>query len=201
MGGVSAWTGQVAPQQVTRDWRDWVGLAARLALGFGLGYAGLLKVGRLEANVAQVELYQLPLSHSVITVIGYAQPFVEIAVGVMLVIGLFTRVNAALGVTAMAVFIAGITWAWSHGLRIDCGCFSPGGDLPAGDQTRYLQDIARDFAWMACGIWLWVRPRSVLAVDNWLLAPGAADETILDSDEPPEGWAAEPATPKSLTTN
>ena len=38
-------------------------------------------------------------------------------------------------------------------------------------------------------------------LDNWLLAPGAADETILDSDEPPEGWAAEPATPKSLTTN
>ena len=201
IGAVSAWIGHMAPRQVTRDWRDWVGLLARLALGFGLAFAGLLKVGRLEANVAQVELYQLPLPHSVITVIGYAQPFFEIAVGVMLMIGLFTRVNAALGVLAMAIFIAGISWAWSNGLRIDCGCFSPGGELPAGEQTRYLQDIARDLAWLACGLWLLVRPRPVLAVDNWLLAPAGVDDVLLDFDEPHEGSAIEPTHPKSLTNN
>lgn len=189
----------MAPTQLTREWRDWVGLAARLALGFALGYAGLLKVGRLEANVAQVELYQLPLPQWAMTAIGYAQPFVEIAVGVMLLIGLFTRVNAALGAIAMAIFIAGIIWAWSNGLRIDCGCFSPGGELPAGEETRYLQDIARDLAWLACGVWLWVRPRSVLALDNWLLAP--ADTGVDLDDHPDDRSAGLPATPKPLTTN
>lgn len=179
---VSKWTGQVATRQLTRDWRDWVGLAARLVLGIGLTYAGLLKVGRLEGNVAQVELYQLPFPDWTLTAIGYAQPFVEIAVGVMLIIGLFTRINAALGTIAMAVFIAGIVWAWSNGLRIDCGCFSIGGELAQGEQTRYIEDILRDLGMMACGIWLWVRPASTLAVDTWLLRPVAGPTDLLDDE-------------------
>lgn len=171
MVAVSVWTGQVASRQLTRNWRDWVGLAARLVLGIGLAWAGLLKVGRLEGNVAQVELFQLPFPGWMTTAIGYAQPFVEIAVGVMLIIGLFTRINAALGTVAMAAFIAGIAWAWSKGLRIDCGCFSIGGQLGADEQTQYIQDILRDIGLMAAGVWLWVRPASVLAVDTWLLRP------------------------------
>lgn len=177
-------TGQVASQQLTRDWRDWVGLAGRLVLGIGLAYAGLLKVGRLEGNVAQVELFQLPFPGWLTTLIGYAQPFVEIAVGVMLIIGLFTRINAALGVIAMAAFMAGISWAWAHGLRIDCGCFSIGGELGADQQTNYVQDILRDLGMMACGIWLWVRPASVLAVDAWLLRPVVSpDEQLRFEDD------------------
>lgn len=171
LGAVSRWTGRVASQQVTRDWRDWVGLATRLILGFGLAYAGLLKVGRLEGNVAQVELFQFPIPHWMVTVIGYAQPFVEIAVGLMLIVGLFIRVNAALGVLAMIAFIAGIIWAWSNGLQIDCGCFSPGGELAPGEQNKYLRDILRDLGFVAVGLWSWIRPTSVLAVDNWLLRP------------------------------
>lgn len=171
LGRVNKWTGQVAPQQVTRDWRDWLGLVARLILGIALGYAGALKVGNLHASVLAVEAYQLPFPSWLTTLVGYAQPFVEIAVGLLLIIGMFTRINAILGVLAMAIFIAGISWAWSQGLRIDCGCFSLGGELDPEEQTRYLEDILRDIGLMACGIWLWIRPRSVLAVDNWLLRP------------------------------
>ncbi len=180
---VSMWMGSVAPQQLTRDWRDWVGLGARLVLGISLSVAGLLKVGRLQANVAQVELFQLPIPDPVVTLIGYAQPFVEIAVGLMLIIGLFTRINAVLGTLSMVAFIAGIIWAWAHGLRIDCGCFTLGGELGAEEQTRYLQDIARDLGLMACGLWLWLRPASVLASDTWLLRPVAAVDDF-DHDEP-----------------
>ncbi|MGI5950313.1 MAG: DoxX family protein [Brooklawnia sp.] len=184
---MSIWTGPVAPAQITRDWRDWVGLAARIALGLGLMIAGLLKVGRLDGNVAQVELYQLPLPPWAEVAIGYAQPFIEIVVGLMLLAGLFTRINGALGALAMAAFIAGIAWAWSKGLRIDCGCFTPGGQLDPSEETQYIRDILRDLAWLACGVWLTIRPRSVLAVDNWLLKPvtafddfdeGSGDEMI-----------------------
>ncbi len=179
---VSRWTGRVASQQVTRDWRDWVGLVTRLVLGFGLAIAGLLKVGRLEGNVAQVELFQLPIPHWMMTVIGYAQPFVEIAVGLMLIIGLFIRINAALGTLAMVAFIGGIIWAWSNGLLIDCGCFTPGGELGPDEEHQYVQDILRDLGFVAVGLWSWIRPTSVLAVDNWLLKPITAEQFDYDDD-------------------
>ncbi len=195
MGRVDALIGRVAERMVGRNWRDWVGLAARLILGIGLFYAGAIKIGRLESNVTQVALYQLPIPDWMVTLVGYAQPFVEIAVGLLLIIGLFTRISAALGTIAMVVFIGGIAWAWSQGLQIDCGCFSIGGELPEGAQTKYVQDILRDLGMMACGIWLWVRPASAIALDTWLLAPPAVrhDYSYTDSvDEDDESISGVP---------
>lgn len=185
MERVGALTGRVAGRQTSRDWRDWAGLAARLILGIGLFVAGALKVGRLDQNVTQVALYQIPMPDWAVTVIGYAQPFVEMAVGALLIIGLFTRVAAVLGTVAMAVFIFGIVWAWSHGLQIDCGCFSIGGELPEGAETKYVQDILRDLGFIVCGVWLWLRPASALALDTWLLAPleGDIDYSDLGEDD------------------
>lgn len=169
--GMSSWTGRVLPTQITQDWRDWVGLVTRIVIGAALLIAGALKVGRLSANIAQVELYQLPIPDWAVTVVGTVQPFLEIAVGLMLITGLFTRVNAALGTLAMIIFIAGIIWAWSQGLQIDCGCFTIGGELAEGEETKYVQDIIRDLIFGICGLWSWIRPTSVLAIDNWLLKP------------------------------
>lgn len=143
----------------------------RLVLGLSLAYAGALKVSNLDGNVAQVELYELPVPQWFNVIVGTVQPFLEIAVGLLLIVGLFTRVTAALGVLAMVVFIAGICWAWSQGLRIDCGCFSPGGVLDEGEATRYLEDILRDLGLAVAGMWLVVRPASVLAIDSILLRP------------------------------
>lgn len=161
----------VASQAISRNWQDWIGLIARLILGFALFIAGVLKVGRLEENVQQVLLYQLPFPDSWATVIGMAQPFLEILVGALLILGLFTRLAAILGTIAMATFIGGISWAWSHGMTIDCGCFSVGGELPEGANAKYLQDIVRDLGFIVCGVWLWRLPASVLALDTWILAP------------------------------
>lgn len=158
------------------SWRDWLGLAARLVLGIALAWAGLTKVTRLAANVAQVKLFGLPIPDSLATVIGYLQPPLEIIFGVLLVIGLFTRVSAAAGAVAMAAFIFGISWAWSHGLQIDCGCFTPGGELEPGEQNKYLQDIIRDVVFMAAGVWLVVRPSSALSLDRLLFPPLNIDE-------------------------
>lgn len=156
-------------------------MAARLILGVALTYAGALKVGNLQANIAQVRLYQLPIPQWVESAIGIVQPFAEIAVGLLLVVGLFTRIVAALGTLAMLVFIAGISWAWSQGLMIDCGCFSAGGVLAPDEETRYVQDIVRDLVFAAAGAWVIVRPQSVLAVDNWLFKP-----FYLESSDPSE---------------
>ena len=171
--------GPVADAQLTKQPSHWLGLLIRLILGFVLLVAGAIKIGNLAGNVASVEAYRLPLPHILEQLIGWTQPFLEIAVGLLLIIGLFTRVMAALGWLAMAVFIFGITWAWANGLDINCGCFSPGGAMPDGQEAKYLGHIILDGLLAIAGFYLMIRPAGVLAVDNWLLA----DITIDDDTE------------------
>jgi uncharacterized membrane protein YphA (DoxX/SURF4 family) len=163
-----------------RTWRDWVGLAARVVLGAVLVVAGALKVGHLETSARSVRAYQL-LPYDVAGYVGYALPVLEIAVGLLLVVGLLTRGSAVVGGFLMVVFIAGISSAWARGLSIDCGCFGKGGTIGAS-QTQYPQEIARDIGLLACAAWLVVRPRTALALDGWLFPQPAAaadpDETL-----------------------
>lgn len=130
----------------------WVTTVARLILGVTLIVAGGLKIGSPAESVVAVKAYQL-LPDSVATMVGYGLPILEIVVGVLLVIGLLTRVAAVVGTLLMAAFVFGIAWAWAHGLRIDCGCFGGGGQLPGGQEPQYLLEILRDFGLMLCGVW------------------------------------------------
>ena len=163
-----------------RTWRDWVGLVARVVLGVVLVVAGGLKVGHLETSARSVRAYQL-LPYDVAGYVGYALPVLEIAVGLLLVVGLLTRGSAVVGGFLMVVFIGGIASAWARGLSIDCGCFGKGGTIGAS-QTQYPQEIARDIGLLACAAWLVVRPRTALALDGWLFPHHAAaadpDETL-----------------------
>ena len=100
-------------QAVTRDWRDWVGLAARLVLWVVLLAAGVLKIGNLGESVLAVRAYQL-LPYEMTTIVGYALPIVEIILGVLLILGLFTRLSALAGALLMVAFIFGISSAWAR---------------------------------------------------------------------------------------
>ena len=54
------------------------------------------------------------------------------------------RLAAAVSALLFAVYIAAIASAAARGLRIDCGCFSAGGDLGAGQLPTYGREILRD---------------------------------------------------------
>lgn len=145
---------------------DAFGTLVRLGLAAVWLFAGVPKLGDLHQNYLAVRAYEV-FPDGVSEVIGGVQPFVEIALGVLLVLGLGTRLVAALSAVVLLVFIAGIVQAWARGLTIDCGCFSGGGQVAAGE-TRYPLDIARDIGFLAMAGWLMVRPRTVLAVDGVL---------------------------------
>ncbi|WP_338747793.1 MauE/DoxX family redox-associated membrane protein [Janibacter alittae] len=147
---------------------DLVGLAARLALGGVLLVAGGLKLGNPRGAARAVQGYDV-MPFEVAKYIGYALPWIEVIIGLLLVLGLFTRINALLGTLLMAAFVIGIAQAWARGLTIDCGCFGGGGDV-AADETRYGQEIARDLGLALCGVWLLVRPRTALSLDRYLFA-------------------------------
>lgn len=145
---------------------DIVGLLLRLVLGGVILVAGLLKVEHLETSARSVRAYQI-FDYDVAGYIGYGLPILEVAIGLLLVLGLFTRLSAALGGFLMVVFIIGIASAWSRGLSIDCGCFGKGGTIAAA-QTQYPQEIARDVGLLACAVWLMVRPRSAVSLERIL---------------------------------
>lgn len=153
--------------------RDHVGLIARLVLGGVLLVAGGLKVGNPLGAARAVQAYDV-LPFELARWVGYALPWIEIVVGLLLVLGLFTRVNAVIGTLLMAAFVVGIAQAWARGLAIDCGCFGGGGQVDA-DQTAYGREIARDLALALVGVWLVARPASTLSLDRALF--GATKES------------------------
>jgi uncharacterized membrane protein YphA (DoxX/SURF4 family) len=145
---------------------DLLGLLARLTLGVVLVVAGALKVTSPAVSAMAVRAYQL-LPYDVAGVVGVALPVVEIAAGLLLVLGLLTRPAAVVGGLLMLAFLVGIVSAWARGLTIDCGCFGGGGTIAAA-QTHYLSETLRDVGLALCAAWLVVRPRTAFSLDRRL---------------------------------
>ncbi len=161
--------GTAQPARTAAAW-SWISTVARLGLAAVWIVAGALKAGDLAASVRAVNAYRL-MPYETAKVVGAAQPFVEIALGLLLLIGLAVRLSAGISAALLTIFIAGIVSAWSRGLAIDCGCFSSGGALAAGQTPRYAGEITRDIGLLAlAGILLW-RPWTRFSVDS-LLAGG-----------------------------
>jgi uncharacterized membrane protein YphA (DoxX/SURF4 family) len=146
---------------------NWIGLLARLLLAGVWLVAGGSKVGDLAASVRAVHAYEL-LPYSVSTVVGAGLPFVELGLGLLLLVGFATRLAALVSAALLTAFVGGIAAAWARGLSIDCGCFGGGGALAAGESPTYFWEIARDVALLAAAVYLIVRPATRLALDNFL---------------------------------
>lgn len=150
----------LAPRYGTRRW---VSTLVRLLLAGVWAAAGLSKVGNPAASVRAVRAYQI-LPESTVHAVGYALPFVEFALALLLLLGIANRVAAAASTVLLLVFMAAVASAGLRGLSIDCGCFGGGGAVAPG-ATRYLSEIARDFLFVGLASWLMVFPRSALALD------------------------------------
>jgi uncharacterized membrane protein YphA (DoxX/SURF4 family) len=144
-----------------------VGLAGRLLLGGVFIASGALKLPDPAESVRAVRAYQL-LPEAVVPAVGYGLPVLEVAVGLMLVLGVHLRLAAVVSAGLLLVFLVGVGSAWARGLTIDCGCFGGGGAVAAGE-TRYGSEVARDLGLLAVALALARWPASRLA-----LAPHAA---------------------------
>jgi uncharacterized membrane protein YphA (DoxX/SURF4 family) len=143
----------------------WVSTAARLILGTVFLIAGALKVIDPQSSVAAVRAYRL-LPASLATIVGWGLPFAEIALGLLLLGGIATRIVAVASAVLLVVFIAAVASAAVRGLSIDCGCFGGGGDVAPG-QTAYGIEILRDVGLLLLALWLVWRPRSRFSLDRF----------------------------------
>jgi uncharacterized membrane protein YphA (DoxX/SURF4 family) len=158
----------------------WVGLAARLVLGGVFVVAGLLKIPDPAESARAVQAYDL-LPPDVGEAVGYGLPFLEVALGALLLLGYATRLAAAVTGVLLVVFVAGVASAWARGLSIDCGCFGSGGDVAPG-ATQYLQEILRDAGLLLAAAWLVVRPDSRLSLDGAARGDRDHDGRAVDTD-------------------
>ncbi|MDQ7904710.1 MauE/DoxX family redox-associated membrane protein [Phytohabitans sp. ZYX-F-186] len=166
---VTAASSSVSPASVGR-WRTarpWLGTLVRLGLAAVWLAAGSTKVGDLAASGRAVNAYDV-MPYDLAKAIGAALPFVELALGVLLVVGLATRLAAGVSAALLVVFVAGITQAWARGLQIDCGCFGSGGQLAAGQSPTYGLEILRDVGFLALAGFLLIWPLTRLSIDSWL---------------------------------
>lgn len=137
---------------------------ARLALAGVFVVAGAIKAADPQQAVQAVRAYQL-LPARLEPLVGWGLPFLEIALGLLLLLGLSTRMAAAACAVLLVGFLAGVASAAARGLSIDCGCFGGGGTVAPGE-TKYLSEILRDSALLACAGWLLWHPSSLFSLDR-----------------------------------
>ena len=144
--------------------QPWLTLLARLILGFVLLVAGALKVPNLPKSAMAVRAYEM-LPIPIANFLGYTLPWIEIGLGLLLIVGVTVKISGALGGLTMLAFIIAIAQAWARGLSIDCGCFGGGGTIDPED-TKYLSEIIRDIGLMGLGIFLYLYPKGRFAIEK-----------------------------------
>lgn len=138
-------------------------LTCRLLPAALLLWAGLGKAFDRQGSILAVDSYDV-LPEPLVRVTATVLPWLEIAVAVLLILGLFVRFAGIATALLAVVFIAALAQAKARGLAIDCGCFGGGG--PGEGVTWW--DIARDVPIVLCGLYLALRPRGPWQMDNFL---------------------------------
>lgn len=144
----------------------WIGLAFRLVLAGVLIFAGAVKLfepnGAREAIIA----YRI-FPASMVDALGWALPVGEVILGLLLLLGLFTRLAALATGILMIAFVIGIASVWARGYSIDCGCFGGGGDISGEGKTwRYTSEILRDLLFAGMAAWLVAWPKTKWSLDQ-----------------------------------
>lgn len=144
--------------------QPWLSTAARLGLAVVWLLAGGLKVANTQEAVQAVAAYEL-LPPALVPIVGFGLPLFEIALGLLLLVGLLTRQAAIASIALLVLFMAGVASAWARGLAIDCGCFGGGGSVAPG-KTEYVQELLRDTGFMILAVFVALKPRSRFSVDR-----------------------------------
>jgi uncharacterized membrane protein YphA (DoxX/SURF4 family) len=146
-------------------------------------WAGVAKAFDHRGAILAVDAYDV-LPEAAVRGVATALPWIEISVGLLLVLGLFTRLAGVATALLATVFIAAMGQAKARGLQIDCGCFGAGG---AGAGVSWF-DILRDVPIVLAGLYLAVRPRGPLQLDAYFDPNDATEDR--DGEHPERGQQA-----------
>ncbi|MGH6656523.1 MAG: MauE/DoxX family redox-associated membrane protein [Actinocrinis sp.] len=148
--------------------QPWLSVVARVGLGVMWLYYSVPKLSySSDALGLAVRQYRI-LPAGLANTFGMVQPYLELALGLLVLAGWGTRLVAGLSAVLRLVYIGGIISLGARGIAINCGCGGIASTAQAG-HTRYTLDVLRDLLYLAPALWLLRWPRSPLSADRWLL--------------------------------
>jgi uncharacterized membrane protein YphA (DoxX/SURF4 family) len=122
-------------------------IAGRLVLAAVFLWAGIAKLREPWMLFAM----QLDAMHifpdASITFFARTVPWLEVVLGVLLIVGIQIRYVASAATALLVVFFTVVTILYMRGFQGDCGCFGPGEQL--GPKT-----LARDAALVLLAMWV-----------------------------------------------
>lgn len=126
-------------------------LIARLLIGGILIYASFNKIvdpGGFVKAIANYHIIPFGLENSMAIIL----PWLELIVGLCLIIGVFIDGAAFLVIIMMVIFIVAITFAILSGYNIECGCGLKPGELVG------IQKIIEDLTYLILALIILKRP-------------------------------------------
>jgi uncharacterized membrane protein YphA (DoxX/SURF4 family) len=123
----------------------------RVALGAVFIVASLDKIQDPEAFATNIANYRL-LPYTWINGIAIVLPWLEVATGTLLVLGVWIRASTMILWGLLLVFSVVISQALARGLDISCGCFSTN---PVGERMSWWT-LIWDLIWLSWGILVWI---------------------------------------------
>jgi uncharacterized membrane protein YphA (DoxX/SURF4 family) len=123
--------------------------AARWILGVVFIYASIHKILDPAAFARAVYLYQI-LPDGLVNLAALVLPWVELFLGILLIIGIWMPGTAALCTLLFMVFMGALSYNLARGLDIGCGCFSTS---PAAEAAG-IRTVARDGIFLVVSLYL-----------------------------------------------
>ncbi|MBN2497782.1 MAG: DoxX family membrane protein [Deltaproteobacteria bacterium] len=140
-----------------------VSLLCRVYLGYVFIWAALYKIAEPHQFALSIATYDiLPLE--LVNAMAMILPWIEIATGLTLIAGFWTRASALAICGMMIMFIVALSIALSNDLHMSCGCFA---SVEAEDEINALT-LLRDFAWTAAGVFVLIADDGRWGTDGWL---------------------------------
>ena len=119
-------------------------LSLRVYLGVVFLLAAWFKIVDPRQFALSIATYDL-LPLYLINLMAVILPWIEVFVGVTLILGWWTRASALCIAGMMVMFIVALSLALAEGLEMSCGCFA---SQEASEEINSLT-LLRDFAWLA----------------------------------------------------
>jgi len=141
----------------------WTGLAARLPLGLVLVFSGLLKTSApAEEFAVVIENFRI-LPESMVVTMAAVVPWLEIILGLALILGYLTRLAASAAGTMLILFIGALASTQIRGFQLpNCGCFGQGVHLTT------LQAVGLDAFLVLLAFLAYKKGSAKLSLDNWV---------------------------------
>ena len=111
--------------QTKRNIGNYISLIDRVILGTVFIFAGSAKITHIDSLIWETEQYRI-LPESLVPLFSQLLPYLELVIGSLLILGIFTRISSLGSTLLLLAFTIAKISALARGLEIEtCPCFGP----------------------------------------------------------------------------